>query len=178
MPFHPFPILQTERLTLRKITDQDVQEILYLRSDPIINQYIERPEADQIKSPEAALGFIHYINSSIDQGNWISWSIQPKGQSKTIGTICLWNFSENRTIADVGYDLATAHQGKGFMQEALQAVLDYGFKQLHLVQIEANTLKDNIASIKLLQSRGFVLVTEAQATAHPNHTRWIRQNIS
>jgi [ribosomal protein S5]-alanine N-acetyltransferase len=184
-PFHPFPVLRTERLTLRKITDLDAKEILYLRSDGIINQYIERPEADTIKSLEAALKFIQYINSGIDKGTWITWSIQLTGQPKTIGTICLWNFSSTNPgllegeigIAEVGYDLATAYQGKGFMQEAMQAVLDYGFNHLQLVQIEANTHKENMGSIKLLQRQSFVLVAELQAADRPNVTQWKRLRI-
>ncbi len=42
------------------------------------------------------------------------------------------------------------------MQEVLTAVLDYGFKQMHLHSVEANVNPDNKASMKLLERNGFI----------------------
>lgn len=58
--------------------------------------------------------------------------------------------------AEIGYALQPAHHGKGLMQEALTAVLDYGFHTLQLHSVEANVNPANAASIKILERNGFV----------------------
>lgn len=75
-----------------------------------------------------------------------------------IGSISLWNFSEDRKTAEVGYDLGTAFQGMGIMNEALVSILDFGFKELSLETIEAYTHRNNEKSKKLLKNCGFALV--------------------
>jgi [ribosomal protein S5]-alanine N-acetyltransferase len=57
--------------------------------------------------------------------------------------------------AFVGYSIDELSQGKGYMKEALNLVLDYSFKELELHRIEASTLVDNIKSQKVLRSCGF-----------------------
>ena len=75
-----------------------------------------------------------------------------------IGSISLWNFSADRKTAEVGYDLSPGFQGRGFMAEALAAILDFGFQQLSLDRVEAYTQWNNESSVKLLKNREFVLV--------------------
>jgi ribosomal-protein-alanine N-acetyltransferase len=74
-----------------------------------------------------------------------------------LGTICLWNFSEDRKTAEVGYELLPDHHRKGIMSEALTAVLNYGFNQLHLQEIVAMTNTFNENSKGLLLKHDFVL---------------------
>jgi [ribosomal protein S5]-alanine N-acetyltransferase len=58
--------------------------------------------------------------------------------------------------AEIGYALHPEHQGIGLMQEALNAVLDYGFTVMNLHSVEANVNPNNAASINLLQRNGFM----------------------
>ena len=60
-----------------------------------------------------------------------------------IGSICLWNFSEDRKVAEIGYDLDPKYQRKGIMTESINAVLNFGFRKLSLEKIEAFTQKQN-----------------------------------
>ena len=73
-----------------------------------------------------------------------------------MGTIAFWNIQKAHYRAEVGYALHPAHQGNGLMQEALLAVLVYGFNTMHLHSVEANVNPANTASIKLLERNGFV----------------------
>lgn len=75
-----------------------------------------------------------------------------------IGSISLWNFSDDRQFAEVGYDLHPEFQGKGLMTETLKLVLEFGFERLKLNSIEAYTQNNNQPSIKMLVNNGFVLV--------------------
>ncbi len=90
------------------------------------------------------------------------WAISYKDTEKALGTICLWNFNKDQTIAELGYDLATEHQGKGIMSEAVKAVIAYGFDTLELNKIEAFTHFENTASIHLLEANRFVINDKRQ----------------
>lgn len=158
MKFNPFPELNSENLVLRKIIDSDFQTILYLRSDKIINEFIERPEHRKTKTIEEAKKFIHQIDDNLETNKSIAWGISLKNDPKIIGTICLWNFSEDNKTAEVGYDLNPKFQGKGIMSESIKSVLDYGFKTLNLDVIEAYTHQKNENSKTLLERNNFKLI--------------------
>src|SRR3982751_1592761 len=114
--FTPFPVLTTTRLLLRRLSIDDAPEIFALRSDPIVNKYLERIKA---RSIEDAVDFIKKINFGIDADQSIYWAISFKGELGLIGTICLWNFSDEENKAEIGYELLPSYHGKGIMHEAL-----------------------------------------------------------
>jgi len=160
MKFKFFPEIKTERLFLRKIEEIDCEIILFLRSNETINKFIERPEHRKTKNIADAINFIEEINDAFENNKSISWGITLKNDSKIIGTICLWNFSQDRKTAEVGYDLNPKFQNKGIMSEALKMIIDFGFKELKFDKIEAFTHKENESSIKLLKKNRFHLVEE------------------
>jgi ribosomal-protein-alanine N-acetyltransferase len=154
MKIEEFPVLKTERLTLRKLVETDWESISYLRSDKIVNEFVKRAKAD---TKEKAIEFIKNTNSKIDNNLIIYWSISLKNDKKMIGSICLWNFSEDKKTAEMGYDLDPKFQNKGIMNESMHKVLDFGFQQLNLEKIEAFTHKRNKNSIRLLIKNNFQL---------------------
>ncbi|MEO6328855.1 MAG: GNAT family protein [Ginsengibacter sp.] len=79
-----------------------------------------------------------------------------KYHSTLIGTICFWNINKEHYRSEIGYALHPGYQGKGIMQQALIAVLDYGFKTMKLHSIEANVNPCNISSINLLERNNFI----------------------
>lgn len=151
--FNPFPVLTTERLVLRKISLDDDQAIYLERSNEIVNKYIARTPPADITEAQA---WITRINKSIDEGQNVNWAITLKDSGTFIGLICLWNFSEDRTIAETGYELNPDYHGQGYMNEALNCILNFGFTTLKLSMIEAYTQKGNTNSIRLLTKNGFV----------------------
>ena len=157
MNFKPFPIQTSKRLFLRNIEVSDAEAILYLRSDKTVNQFIKRPEHRQTKSIEDALNFIAKQLKNTENNVSIVWGITLKNEPQLIGTICLWNFSINRDIAEVGYDLNTDYHNKGIMSEALQKIIKFGFDELKLHKIEAFTDFKNESSKRLLIKNGFQL---------------------
>ena len=66
---------------------------------------------------------------------------------------------ESNICAEIGYDLAKAHWGKGLMREALDAMLKYSFETLGFRKILGGTLSENTRSINLLKRLGFQLDT-------------------
>lgn len=149
------PKIKTDRLLLRELKKSDWEVISYLRSDQDINKFVKRPSAE---TKEKALEFISKISNGIKKQNFYYWSVSEKSNLEMIGSVCLWNFSEDKKTAEIGYDLSPKFQGKGIMNEALKSVLKFGFKNLKLEAIEAFTHKENVSSKKLLERNKFKLI--------------------
>ncbi|NIF04526.1 GNAT family N-acetyltransferase [Chryseobacterium sp. Tr-659] len=146
--------LETQRLILQEINETHAEDILRIRSNEMINKYVKR---NSPKTNYDALEFILNIKKRTRNKEIVFWGISYKNQVRLIGTICLWNFSEDRKIAEVGYELLPDYHQQGIMSEALKSVLDYGMKSLQLEEILAFTSKHNSASQALLTKNAFVL---------------------
>lgn len=151
--FTPFPVLSTERLTLRQLTTEDKNEMFYMRSDEEINRYTGIKKAVTI---DDALQYINKINTFISNNESIMWGLSLKNNSTLIGTICLWNIDAKKNQAEIGYVLHPVYEKQGIMSEAAMAIIDHGFSVMQLNTILADLETDNTASIKLLERAGFV----------------------
>jgi ribosomal-protein-alanine N-acetyltransferase len=150
--FIPFPDLETERLLLRQLNNEDANEIFILRSDEGVNEFINRPRA---KTIDDALQHIEKINKGITNNESIAWAITLKADSTFAGTICLWNIVKDKDYAEIGYELLPEFQGKGIMQEAFEKVVEYVLENLKLKTIEAWVNANNFRSIKILEKNNF-----------------------
>jgi ribosomal-protein-alanine N-acetyltransferase len=148
--FTPFPILETDRLILRQLVITDTNEIFALRSDESVNRYLDRHPS---KSIEDAKSFIQAVTENVKKNDSIYWAITLSG--KLIGTICLFEFADDNSKAEIGYELLPIYQGKGLMQEAASKVLKFGFRHIGLNSIEAYTHSENQNSIRLLEKLNF-----------------------
>ncbi len=150
--FTPFPIIKTERLLLRQVNNDDVNEIFVLRSDERVMRYLDKTPAQSL---DEAYEFIKKITELEKNSEAVTWGIALKNEHNLIGTICLWNIQKEHYRAEVGYNLHPDYWAKGIMQEAIQAVIDYGFNSMKLHSIEANVNPGNAASIRLLERNKF-----------------------
>jgi len=152
--FTSFPILTTERLTLRQLSTDDQQAIFALRSDAAINKYLLREPS---KTLEDAINFINKVNDNIKISYSYYWVISLTNTKTVAGTICLFNFSSETNSCEIGYELLPAFHGKGIMKEAAEKVIEYVFRVLQCKIIVAHTHKENQDSIKLLKKCNFLL---------------------
>lgn len=148
----PAQELLTSRLRIRPLLPQDDTVIFYLRSNKDINKYVMR---NTPKNMQEVHDFMEKINASVAADQSYYWAIALKETNALIGTVCFWNLSEDRSTAELGYDLHDTYHGKGYMTEALQEVLRHGFHDLKFSKVEAYTHKDNAASIKVLERLNF-----------------------
>lgn len=151
--FNPFPEIQTERLFLRRITNEDTPEVFVLRSDENVMKYIDRPRA---KVAEDAMALIEKINTAIDANEGINWGITLRGEKKVIGMISFHRIEKENYRGEIGYLLNTNYHRKGIMQEAIAAVLHFGFYHLNFHSIEAKINPANKASQQILEKNGFI----------------------
>lgn len=150
--FAKFPMLTTGRLVLRQLKKKDANEIRALRSNPVVNEFIDRKGTITISEASA---FIEMINMGIKNNEWIYWAITLKDNDRLIGTICYWNFLPEKEMAEVGYELHPDFHGKGMMQEAIATVIHWGFQTMNLYTITALPGKENRKSIRVLLRNGF-----------------------
>jgi len=156
--FISFPILATERLTLRQLSIDDQQNIFSLRSDTEINKYLDREPS---KTIEDAINFIGKVNDNIKKNNSLYWVITLTKTKAFVGTICLFDFSNENKSCEIGYELMTEFQGQGIMKETIEVVIDYAFQTLQFKKIVAYTHNGNQNSKKLLTKFNFLQSKEA-----------------
>lgn len=161
-----FPILTTERLTLRRLSIDDYQDIFDLRTDPQINKYLDR---QLCKTTEDAKNFINKVNENIEKGGTYYWAISLTDTKQLVGTICLFDFSSEKKSCEMGYELMMKFQGKGIMQEAAQTVIDFVFQTLKFKKILAFTHYKNQHSTNLLLKLNFLKSIETDKE-NPNLT--------
>ena len=150
--FNPFPVINSKRLLLRQVDKSDVNEIFFLRSDERVMRYLDKAPAESL---DDAYEFIKKISELENSADAVTWAITLTGNSKLIGTICLWNIQKEHYRAEIGYNLHPDYWGKGIMNEAVLEVINYGFNVMKLHSIEANVNPGNAASIKLLERNNF-----------------------
>ena len=166
MKFPEYLNIATPRLSLRPVADDDAAALYQIRSNALVNRYIGRALETNIAQTEA---FIGQRIADRTARKAIYWVICKQDLDVPIGTICYWNMEPDRNLAELGYELHPDHQGQGYMREALEAVVKYGFEQMKLSVILALSEVDNVDSIRLLKHCNFV---EDQA-AH-----WVNQEAS
>lgn len=164
--FTTFPVLETERLTLRELNLNDTKAIFGLRTNKEVVEFIDRKTLNNLSETRA---FIDRISQLTTNNKGVFWVIESKNNNQVIGTIGLRNFEDEEDYAEIGYELDPSYQQKGFMSEAFEVVLKYGFKQIELKTIEAFTHKNNTASISLLEKQKFVFEPEIKDEGFENN---------
>jgi [ribosomal protein S5]-alanine N-acetyltransferase len=153
LKFDKFPVLETERLRLRKPSMDDVPVLFELRTNVLTNRFTDRAK---MKSMDEALEKMKTIVQMVEDRNGVAWSIELKETKKQIGDISFWRIEKEHYRAEIGYSLLPEYWEKGYMTEAARCAIDYGFSMLNFHSIEANVNPGNFASIKLLEKLKFV----------------------
>lgn len=147
-----FPVLETDRLILRQVTNDDAKSLLTYFSDTDVMRYYG---LEPFKSIDDALDEISWYKSIFEKGTGIRWGISLKGSDKIIGSCGFFNRAVEHSRTEIGYELSKEYWGKGIAGEALESVVKYGFQNLQLERIEALVEPANLASLKLLDKMGF-----------------------
>lgn len=103
----------------------------------------------------AAVELVNEINENFRRQASLKWGIARRTDDEIIGTTTLFNLDFNNRRCELGYGLDRAEWGKGYMQEALQALLGYAFNVLDLHRIEADVDPRNRGSIRTVLKLGF-----------------------
>jgi ribosomal-protein-alanine N-acetyltransferase len=182
-----FPVLETERLTLREVTADDAPWYLAHFSRPeIVQGQGYAPPADL----EAARRELHeYFTRLFSRHAGLRWGLELRagaGESggaadggsaeatgpeagALIGSAGLYDWDEEVRSAEIGYDLDPAYWGRGLMAEALSAIFDFAFTQLDANRLQAIAIPGNSASRSLLERLGFTQEGVLREHGHDEH---------
>lgn len=144
-----FPVFETERLLIRDVTLEDKEGLFRNYTDPMVIQYVMAP----LKNMEVAVRSIEAFKGKFQEQKAITWAIELKESAEFIGTITYEVKSNNR--AELGFDLEPTYWGQGYMCETLRRVIQFGFEDLEVDKIEANTVLLNTRTIQLLKRLDF-----------------------
>lgn len=153
------PRIVTKHLLLRLATQEDVPAIVKYYTDnkayltPFYPVWSESFFTEAYWHSEVEIALQEFL-----KGKSLRLLIFSQSESTIIGVINFGTFIRSAAqFCTVGYSLAEKEQGKGYMSEALQASIDYVFKELKMHRIMANYMPHNQRSGNLLRKLGFVV---------------------
>ena len=173
---NPPVILETNRLTLRRLIMDDMDDLFALYSDPQVRKYFPEGTLTYEETKEELEWFLNGHPTHPELGLWATIH---KETGKFIGRCGLlpWTI-EGRAEVEVAYMIAREYWRQGLGSEAAQGILQYGFEQLQLSRLICLIDKDNEASIKVATGLGMTFEKEvddgmgpAQVYSNHKHTK-------
>ncbi len=150
--------IETQRLLLREIVEDDAQDFFELDSNPEVHKYLGNKPVTHIEESE---NMIKDIRKQYEDNGIGRWAIIEKETNHFIG----WSGLKYETMIrtefnyyDLGYRLKKKYWGKGIATETAMASLKYGFKELNLPEICAAAEIEHIASNRILQKIGMKFI--------------------
>lgn len=153
MPSFPEIQIRTKRLRLRPLAKGDELQLFGIHSNPEFMRYWSSPPWTSV---DQAVALITRDLVEMAQGQQIRLGIFLSTTEEMIGTCTLFKLDRQCRRAEIGYGIAREFWRQGFMAEAVSALLEFGFMQMHLNRVEADIDPRNTASGKSLEKLGFV----------------------
>lgn len=146
------PVLETERLLLRRITLDDVEDIFAYGSIEEVTRYVTW---DPHRTLSDTMEFVQFILNQYEYNKQVApWGIEYKENGRLIGTINFISWQPKHKSAELGYVISPDYWGKGIGTEATKKVIEYGFENMDLVRIQARCLVGNIGSSRVMEKAG------------------------
>lgn len=149
--FNPFPELETERVTLRKLTYEDAHDIFEYASQ---NKVSDNVTWEAHKTIEDTLQFVDFAKNRYEENKVAPWGIEYKENKKIIGTADFVWWQKDHRAAEVGYVLSPEYWGKGIVPEVVQEIIRFGFDEMDLVRVQALCFEENTQSERVMQKVG------------------------
>ena len=152
MKYAQFKNLETQRLMLRDIRMDDIQEYyerLYGDGD-VCRYLLFDPHQDIGESLQS----IQEVLEKYEEGRFYRWGITEKGDGSLIGIIGLVRIDEEKSECSFAYLLGCDYWGKGYGTEALKAVISFAFEELEIRRIVADHMTENPASGAVMRKAG------------------------
>lgn len=152
MPDFSDVTLQTARLVLRPPVLADADAIFAMRADPVVQRYGSHPPWTQRQD---ALDWLERNARGMADGEHVQFAIERRDDGVVVGSCTLYRLDTQCRCAEVGYALARPEWGKGYANEAVSVMLDWGFDQLDLNRVGADIDPRNVPSARALERLGF-----------------------
>jgi RimJ/RimL family protein N-acetyltransferase len=150
--------LETERLVLRRFTEDDVDNLVELDGDPDVMRYINggRPTPREEIEQDVLPAFLAYYERFTGYGFWAA-------VEKATGQFAGWHHFRPPPDArpgevELGYRLRKSAWGQGYATEGSRALIQKGFAELGVQRVVASTMVVNVASRRVLEKAGLRFV--------------------
>ena len=149
--FSRMPVLETERLLLRPLRVSDAPDMYEYASDPAVTRYLLWNPHENIAHTKS---YLEYLGGRYRIGMHYEWAVVLKSEERMIGTCGFVGFDIPHRCGEVGYVLNPRYRGQGLCPEALERVLQFGFRVLNLHRISARFMLGNDASRRVMEKVG------------------------
>ena len=150
-PQHP-PTIELDGARLRPLRVADAAALYAYLRDPVVTELTAYP----VVSEPMVEAMVERISSRWAAGELSRWGLTLPHDDQLIGTCGFNEWSQVHRWAELAYDLAQAHWGKGLMRQAVDALLQWTFRQDQVDRVHAFVRVDNRRSERLLERSGFV----------------------
>ena len=153
--FDEVPVIETERLRLRRISADDLDDWMAVWHSPGVLDYLIDFEGE----PHEEMGreIVAWAERIFAEKSGIRWALTLKPNAQLIGSCGFHLFDRRHQRVEIGYELRSDCWRQGLMTEAVRAVLDFCFDTLDVHRVEADVVEGNAASAALLKKAGFAL---------------------
>jgi len=142
-------IIETKRLFLRELNVNDAESFYRLNLDKDVLKYTGDEPFESIENSKEFLEkYNHYEKYGFGR-----WAVINKENGKFLGW-CGLKFTEIRNEYDIGFRFFKKYWNKGYATESAKSCIDYGINKLQLTEILGRTMKENQASIRVLEKIG------------------------
>ncbi|MNO99045.1 ribosomal-protein-S5-alanine N-acetyltransferase [compost metagenome] len=147
------PQLVGERILLRRMQDEDASALLECWSREEVREHSGIPE---LVSIEQAVEMIRFLNALSDTEDGLRWGIENKRNGEWIGScgFNIWQL-EGAYRGEIGCELSSLYWGQGYMNDAIELMLQYGFQVMGLHRIEALVDPSNHRASRLFTNQQF-----------------------
>ena len=149
--------LVTNRLVLQSFEESDGEPLHEVRSDPEVGRYSHFHSETEEETRGWLAETLEYDRAhSDDPARAYNLAILLKAEDRLIGWIGIGRPSRPSLPGelDFGYALSRRDWGQGYMTEAVQTVLAFGFRTLHAQRIFAECQPPNLASARVMEKVG------------------------
>ncbi len=144
--------IETERLNIRYVSQSDAYDMYEYSSIDEVCRYLLWSPHLNIAATE---GYIEFLEKRYLRGLYADWAVELKENGKMIGTCGFASIDSEENSCEIGYVLSPYYRKKGYMTEAVEAVLALSFKELGFEKVKLRIIRENTDSIKLAERLGF-----------------------
>ncbi|MED1470166.1 GNAT family protein [Bacillus salipaludis] len=145
------PVLETERLILKKVMQEDLKDIFSYGSIEEVTKYVTWNTHRTLADSQV---FVNFALNQFEQKKIAPWGIEYKDTGKIIGSIDFVSWQQHHKVAEIGYVLSPNYWGKGIITEAAKRIIQYGFEEMDLVRFQARCFVQNIGSARVMEKAG------------------------
>lgn len=148
-------VVETERLRIRQITNEDAEILSKILADPQVMQY----STEGVHTEEQIHDYIANCVNQYGLSDYGSWIIYNSITGEFVGVCGLNKHKvDSEDVIHINYRFAVEQQGKGYAVESIYGVLDFARKCLKLKTVHALIEPANISSVKVVRRTGFQFI--------------------